>query len=296
MKWYLHFFLSVSLSLLFVASHAQQRYAATGHASYYASKFDGRKTANGEIFSNKKLTAAHLTLPFGTLVRVTNLKNNRSVVVRINDRGPYIKSRIIDLSRAAADSLDIIHAGWAMVKVEEVSPEPVLVLSSLPVPPLADPYKLCFPEDWIGEWDGILKIYSERGLEKNVPMKLIIMPTPAIDRYCWDIVYDGMPRNYELVVRDSAKGSYSLDERNGIDIMSGLFGNHFVSRFSVMGNLLDCDYELLNYDEMKFKISTGQESIQWSTGNIEHPADTVPIIGVYNITNLQVAALQRVKY
>ncbi|MBX7107515.1 MAG: septal ring lytic transglycosylase RlpA family protein [Chitinophagales bacterium] len=295
MKPFRQYLLMAALCLLYGTSHAQKLYSTTGHASYYASKFDGRKTANGEIFSNRKLTAAHLTLPFGTLVRVTNLKNNKSVIVRINDRGPYIKSRIIDLSRAAADSLDIIHAGWAMVKVEEVSPEPVIVLNTLPVPPLADPYKLCFPEDWIGEWDGILKIYSERGLEKNVPMKLTIMPTPALDRYCWDIIYDGIPRNYELVVRDSALGSYSLDERNGIDIMSGLFGNHFVSRFSVMGSLLDCDYELLNYDELKFSIAAGRESIQWSTGNIEHPADTIPLIGVYSISNLQVATLQRVK-
>ena len=93
-------------------SISQPKYAATGHASYYAAKFDGRKTANGEIFSNKKLTAAHRTLPFGTIVKVTNVKNNKSVVVRINDRGPYAKNRIIDLSHAAADSLGIIHAGF----------------------------------------------------------------------------------------------------------------------------------------------------------------------------------------
>src|SRR6185436_733834 len=82
--------------------------------------FNGRKTANGEIFSNQNLTAAHKTLPFGTFVKVTNLKNNRSVIVRINDRGPYVKGRIIDLTKAAADSLDFIHSGWTTVKVEEV--------------------------------------------------------------------------------------------------------------------------------------------------------------------------------
>ncbi|MBK9730633.1 MAG: septal ring lytic transglycosylase RlpA family protein [Chitinophagaceae bacterium] len=277
------------------STNAQKLYSHTGRASFYASKFDGRKTANGEIFSNKKLTAAHLTLPFGTLLRVTNLKNNKSVVVRVNDRGPYVKSRIIDLSRAAADSLDFIHSGWTMVKVEEIKPEPILALNNLPVPPLSDPYQMQFPKDWIGQWDGILKVYSERGLEQNVPMKLSIQPTSTADRYAWTIVYDTIPRNYELVVRDSSKGYYSLDERNGIDIMSGLFGNHFTSRFSVTGNLLDCDYELLNYEEMKFTISTGRSAVQWTTGNIIHPSDTIPEIGVYNITNMQVATLQRIK-
>ncbi|HUM45996.1 MAG TPA: septal ring lytic transglycosylase RlpA family protein, partial [Chitinophagales bacterium] len=232
-------------------SYSQKLYSNTGRASYYAARFDGRKTANGEIFSNKKLTAAHLTLPFGTLVRVTNLKNSKSVVVRINDRGPYVKSRIIDLSHAAADSLDIIHSGWAMVKVEEIIPEPQVVLNDLPAPPLYDPLQLRFPQDWIGKWQGILSIYSTRGLEKNLPMQLTILPTDAPNRFTWTILYDTLPRNYELVVRDSANGSYSLDEKNGIDIMSSLYGNHFISRFSVMGSLLDCDYELLSREEMK---------------------------------------------
>ena len=72
-----------------------------GKASYYAKKFEGRKTANGEIFSNNKFTAAHKTLPMGSVVRVTNLANSRSVDVRINDRGPFRKGRIIDLSERA---------------------------------------------------------------------------------------------------------------------------------------------------------------------------------------------------
>lgn len=275
--------------------YGQKLYSSTGRASYYASKFNGRMTANGEIFSNKKLTAAHLTLPFGTMVKVTNLKNKKSIIVRINDRGPYIRGRIIDLSHAAADSLDIIHSGWAMVKVEEVNFDSIIALNNFPSPPLSDPYKMRFPQDWIGQWDGFLKIYSERGLEKNVPMKLSIQPSSYSNRYKWIIVYDTIPRNYELVVRDSSKGFYSLDEKNGIDIMSTSFGNHFTSRFSMMGNLLDCDYELMNYEEMKFTIATGKDNIQWSTGNITHPSDTIPEIGVFKITNLQEGTLQRIK-
>ena len=89
----------------------------TGQASYYADKFDGRKTANGEIFDQDKLTAAHKTLPFGTIVKVTNLTNNKTVIVRINDRGPFVAGRIIDLSKAAAKKIDLISAGVVKVTV-----------------------------------------------------------------------------------------------------------------------------------------------------------------------------------
>jgi len=91
-----------------------------GKASYYAMKFKGRKTASGEIYDPNKLTAAHPSHSFGTRVRVTNLYNNTSVVVRINDRGPHVKSRIIDLSYAAAQQLDIISKGIADVAVEVI--------------------------------------------------------------------------------------------------------------------------------------------------------------------------------
>lgn len=92
--------------------------ATTGKASYYAKKFEGRKTASGEIFYNKELTAAHKTLPFGTKVKVTNLKNNKSVIVTINDRLPKKSKRSIDLSQAAAKELDFLKSGTAMVKIE----------------------------------------------------------------------------------------------------------------------------------------------------------------------------------
>jgi rare lipoprotein A len=92
--------------------------ASVGEASYYASKFHGRPTANGERFDNGKLTAAHRTLAFGTKVRVTNLTNGRSVVVRVNDRGPFVRGRIIDLSQAAARRIDMVRAGVVRVKIE----------------------------------------------------------------------------------------------------------------------------------------------------------------------------------
>lgn len=92
-----------------------------GVASYYADKFHGRKTASGERFDQTDLTAAHKTLPFGTRVRVTNLKTGKSVVVRINDRGPYVKGRAIDLSRRAAKRLKMVKSGLARVAIEVVS-------------------------------------------------------------------------------------------------------------------------------------------------------------------------------
>jgi rare lipoprotein A len=89
-----------------------------GMASFYAAKFNGRRTASGETFDNSAMTAAHRSLRFGTQVKVTNVRNGRSVVVRINDRGPYAKGRIIDLSKAAARKIGIGRRGVARVKLE----------------------------------------------------------------------------------------------------------------------------------------------------------------------------------
>ena len=112
----------VFLIIVFIAFSGQAQKVVlktdTGVASYYATKFHGRKTASGEIFYKDSLTAAHKTLPFGTKVRVTNLKNNKSVIVKVNDRGMRGKKRIIDLSPAAAKELNMIGSGLIKVKVE----------------------------------------------------------------------------------------------------------------------------------------------------------------------------------
>ncbi|MFM2055499.1 MAG: hypothetical protein RL456_3536 [Pseudomonadota bacterium] len=94
----------------------------TGRASFYADKFHGRLTANGERFDNAELTMAHRTLPLGTQVRVTNLRNNESVVVRVNDRGPFSPGRIADLSRAAAEKLRMIRNGIVEVTLHIIEP------------------------------------------------------------------------------------------------------------------------------------------------------------------------------
>ncbi len=92
--------------------------AVTGEASWYGPGFHGRTTANGEKFNQEELTAAHRSLPFGTKVRVTNINNGRSVVVRINDRGPFAAGRVIDLSAAAARIIGMVGSGIAPVRLE----------------------------------------------------------------------------------------------------------------------------------------------------------------------------------
>ena len=94
-----------------------------GHASWYGPGFHGKRTANGERYDMDSLTAAHRTLPFGSLVEVTNLENGRKVVVRINDRGPFAKGRIIDLSREGARRIDMIGPGTALVELRVVGLE-----------------------------------------------------------------------------------------------------------------------------------------------------------------------------
>jgi rare lipoprotein A len=97
--------------------HANSSYDRVGVASWYGSAFHGRRTANGERFDMNALTAAHPTLPLSTVVRVTNLDNGRSIAVRINDRGPFARNRIIDMSRAGARALGFATQGTARVRV-----------------------------------------------------------------------------------------------------------------------------------------------------------------------------------
>ncbi|MDQ3394354.1 MAG: septal ring lytic transglycosylase RlpA family protein [Bacteroidota bacterium] len=94
-----------------------------GRASYYGTKFHGKTTASGEIFDMNKMTAAHPKLPFNTLVKVTNKLNNKAVIVRINDRGPFSKYRIIDVSKAAARQLGMVEKGTANVILEVLEGE-----------------------------------------------------------------------------------------------------------------------------------------------------------------------------
>lgn len=107
-------------------------YNKTGTASWYGTKFHGKKTANGERYDMNAMSAAHKTLPLPTMVRVTNLNNGRSVVVRVNDRGPFVKSRIIDLSYAAARALGYDSEGTAPVRVEALGNSSMMASNSAP--------------------------------------------------------------------------------------------------------------------------------------------------------------------
>jgi rare lipoprotein A (peptidoglycan hydrolase) len=120
--------LSASLSpprLCVIANEEQE----TGTASWYGEEFQGNTTANGEIYDLNGLTAAHPTLPFGTTVRVTNLNNRKNILLRVNDRGPYIGRRLIDVSWAAAKRLGFVSSGTTRVRVEVVA-RPTLLLTN----------------------------------------------------------------------------------------------------------------------------------------------------------------------
>ncbi len=114
------FLISIILTSLIPFIAIAEAVPLEGLASWYGGKFHGQRTSSGEVFDTNLLTAAHRTFPFGTLVKVTNLLNEKSVIVRINDRGPFVPDRIIDLSKAAADAIGLTPMGVARVRLEVV--------------------------------------------------------------------------------------------------------------------------------------------------------------------------------
>ncbi len=124
MRLSLHPCLLLACTTLIISTTAcSRKVTQNGKASYYADSFDGKRTANGETFRQRRLTAAHKTLPFGTRVKVVNIANGRSVKVRINDRGPFAPGRIIDLSKKAASRLGMINTGVANVEIKYKKPK-----------------------------------------------------------------------------------------------------------------------------------------------------------------------------
>ncbi len=123
MKRYIFLFSVILLSLFsfLTIKFLYHSYSPIGKASWYGADFHGRPTASGEVYDMQELTAAHRRLPFGTKVKVTNLQNGKSVIVKINDRGPYKLGRIIDLSYAAAARLKMIKKGVVLVKMKVLS-------------------------------------------------------------------------------------------------------------------------------------------------------------------------------
>lgn len=128
--------LLVPFFLISTSIFAQTGFVQEGKASFYADKFEGRVTASGERYSHQKATCAHLSLPFGSLVKVTNLSNNVSMVLRVNDRGPFVPNRIIDLSRSAAEKLGLLPDGLAEVRIELLDEQGNMV----PALPQSEPF------------------------------------------------------------------------------------------------------------------------------------------------------------
>ena len=147
----------VTLSCLASVMNAQ---TFSGKASFYASAFHGKISASGKVYDMYKYTCAHKKLPFGTKLKVTNLKNGKTVTVEVTDRGPYVKGRVIDLSKAAAMDLDMVQAGIANVEIEVVKDEPEqpraqLILSE---PELLKEFELEVPKTNVtAEWARTLR-------------------------------------------------------------------------------------------------------------------------------------------
>ena len=115
-----HLLVFVGCLLLLFATTASAQKVVLGKASFYGDEFHGRMTSDGSIYHRDSLTCAHRTLPFGTLLKVRNMKNGREVIVKVNDRGPFIKGRVIDLSYAAAEELGMVNSGVARVELKNV--------------------------------------------------------------------------------------------------------------------------------------------------------------------------------
>ena len=124
-QWALKHWLLLGLAgALTACGGSKTAFTQTGQGSYYADKFAGRPTASGVLYRPGKMTAAHNTLPFGTRIKVTNVRNGRSVKVTVNDRGPHVKGRIVDVSGKAARKLDLIEAGVVPVQLKVIKAAP----------------------------------------------------------------------------------------------------------------------------------------------------------------------------
>lgn len=120
---------TVLIVVLPLCIYAQVGYIQEGIASYYADNFEGRVTASGERYSHLKATCAHVSIPFGSLVKITNLDNNQTAIARVNDRGPFVPGRIIDVSKSVAERLGMIGTGIARVRIEVIDNQGIILNS-----------------------------------------------------------------------------------------------------------------------------------------------------------------------
>jgi len=279
---------SIVITMLFACAlaHAQTPYDTIGKASFYAKEFNGRKTASGEIFYNNKYTCAHPTLPFGTKLKVTNLSNKKWCVVTVNDRGPYAKGRIIDLTRKAASDLDYINHGTANVLVEEINDENECRL----VHDHDTVVVKKFPRDWVGDWCGVLETFDGKSKTSQVRMKLNIHQGVDSLHWQWQIVYDTSARNYELTLSgDSLQHAYSIDEKNGVVLPATLMGNTLVLTFEAQGNRIDATYTFTDNKILLTLLSVpNNNALQTGLGT-----DASPKVAAFAPNVYQTATLER---
>ncbi len=177
-------FLTWVILLLFVS----QIDAQVGLASYYADDFQGRKTASGEKYDKNALTAAHKEFPFGSYIRVTRLDNNKSVVVKVNDRGPYFEGYVVDLSRRAAQALGIIEIGVAKVKVEieKNPPKEKPIVKNIETGTIPDAYEI--PD----------KVKEKVAANESKPIEKVIYVDPKKGETKEVLVSKGIPEKKEI--------------------------------------------------------------------------------------------------
>lgn len=181
---------------------AQRDSVMYGIASYYHTKFNGRKTSNGEIFRNDSLTAAHKNLPFGTWVKVTNLKNDSSVIVRINDRLPQSSKRSIDLSQAAAKKLNMMKAGIVKARID--------ILPPINTVQLADTVLIDVPEDTSAAFTDTA---GQLQFEPVPVLRDTVITHPAVmdngnTHITFDVIRNGMLNVYQVTREPNAKTIY----------------------------------------------------------------------------------------
>nr|WP_221036970.1 septal ring lytic transglycosylase RlpA family protein [Borrelia miyamotoi] len=231
--------------------------AIVGLASWYGEAFHGKVTANGEKFDMTSLTAAHKELPFNTVVKVTNLLNNRTVVVRINDRGPFRKDRIIDLSKAAAEKLDFLGIGVAPVKIEileKLDEKKVITQESKKTFNMLNSFK---DNSVVSD----SKVDRDTNLEKghfDVAEKILDNSTQKPDFYIQIGSYK---------TKDYAQRAYKILKKAGLNVFVNAHGPFFTVFIPTYADDVHKNVELIN--------STGYKDILVRKTKI--PGDNIPI-------------------
>jgi rare lipoprotein A len=195
------FIIILSLAFCAISSIGQTGYVQEGKASFYADKFDGRTTASGERYSHSKSTCAHLSLPFGTLVRVTNLSNGSAVVVRVNDRGPFVPNRIIDLSRSAAEKLGFIDQGIADVRIEVIDESGQVIQTAESKPKPAEPKPTTQPKPSVSAASASLST-SQQAKAPEAAKQPVLTTTPQPSSTDYEL--------YELNVTRQSPGGFTV--------------------------------------------------------------------------------------